>query len=48
MPVSPPPALRRSQREHFDANGLLRRERYRRFAEVLEAHAQRRRPGGHL
>ena len=37
MPASPSPALLSLAAEHFDANGLLRRERYRRFAEVLEA-----------
>jgi SNF2 family DNA or RNA helicase len=37
MPVSPPVALRKLATEHFDANGLLRRERYGRFAEVLDA-----------
>ena len=37
MPASPSPALRSLAAEHFDANGLLRRERYRRFSEVLEA-----------
>jgi superfamily II DNA or RNA helicase len=37
MPASPSPALLSLAAEHFDANGLLRRERYRRFSEVLEA-----------
>jgi SNF2 family DNA or RNA helicase len=37
MSVSPTPALLLLAAEHFDTNGLLRREHYRRFAEVLEA-----------
>src|ERR1035438_5092271 len=37
MPASPSPALLSLAAEHFDANGLLRRERYRRFSDVLEA-----------
>ena len=37
MPASPSPALLSLAAEHFDANGLLRRERFRRFSEVLEA-----------
>jgi superfamily II DNA or RNA helicase/predicted nucleic acid-binding Zn finger protein len=37
MPASPSPALLSLAAEHFDANGLLRRGRYRRFSEVLEA-----------
>ena len=37
MPLSPPVALRKLATEHFDANGLLRREHYGRFAEVLDA-----------
>jgi SNF2 family DNA or RNA helicase len=37
MPASPYPALLSLAAEHFDANGLLRRERYRRFSDVLEA-----------
>jgi superfamily II DNA or RNA helicase/predicted nucleic acid-binding Zn finger protein len=37
MPASPSPALRSITTEFFDAAGLLRREYYRRFAEVLEA-----------
>ena len=37
MPPSPSRALLSLAAEHFDDNGLLRRERYRRFAEVLEA-----------
>ena len=35
LPASPSPALRAIAAEHFDASGLLRRERYRRFGEVL-------------
>jgi len=37
MPASPSLALLSLAAEHFDANGFLRRERYRRFSEVLEA-----------
>ncbi|MGA3346841.1 MAG: DEAD/DEAH box helicase [Terracidiphilus sp.] len=37
MPASPPPALLSLAAEHFNAGGLLRREHYRRFAEVLQA-----------
>jgi len=37
MPASPSPVLMSLAAEHFDANGLLRREHYRQFAEVLEA-----------
>jgi len=37
LPASPSPSLLAIASEHFDSNGLLRRERYRRFAEVLEA-----------
>jgi superfamily II DNA or RNA helicase/predicted nucleic acid-binding Zn finger protein len=37
MPTSPSPALMSLAAEHFDANGLLQREHYRRFAEVLNA-----------
>ena len=37
MPASPSPALLSLAAEHFDANGLLRRDRYRRFSDVLEA-----------
>ena len=37
LPASQSPALRAIAAEHFDANGLLRRENYRRFGEVLEA-----------
>ncbi|HWG19968.1 MAG TPA: DEAD/DEAH box helicase, partial [Terracidiphilus sp.] len=37
MPASPPPALLKLATEHFDANGFLRRDRYRQFSEVLEA-----------
>jgi SNF2 family DNA or RNA helicase len=37
MPASPSPALRGLSAEYFDAAGLLRREHYRRFAQVLEA-----------
>jgi SNF2 family DNA or RNA helicase len=37
MPESPSAALRKVASEHFDANGLLRREHYRRFGEVLDA-----------
>jgi SNF2 family DNA or RNA helicase len=36
MPASSSPALLSLAAEHFDANSLLRREHYRRFAEVLE------------
>jgi SNF2 family DNA or RNA helicase len=36
-PASSSPALLSLVAEHFDAGGLLRREHYRRFAEVLEA-----------
>ncbi len=36
MPAAPSPASVSLAAEHFDANGLLRREHYRRFAEVLE------------
>ena len=37
MPASPSPALLSIAAEHFDTSGLLRRERYRGFSEVLEA-----------
>jgi superfamily II DNA or RNA helicase len=37
MPASPSPALQSLSAEYFDAAGLLRREHYRRFAQVLEA-----------
>jgi SNF2 family DNA or RNA helicase len=37
LPGSASPALRSLSAEYFDGAGLLRRERYRRFAEVLEA-----------
>ena len=37
LPESPSPALRAIALEHFDDGGLLRREDYRRFGEVLEA-----------
>ena len=37
MPASPSPALLSLAAEHFDASGLLRREHYRGFSEVLEA-----------
>ena len=37
MPVSPAPAILSLAAQHFDGNGLLRREHYKRFAEVLEA-----------
>jgi SNF2 family DNA or RNA helicase len=37
MPASPAPALRSLAAEYFDAAGLLRRERYQRFAHALEA-----------
>ena len=37
MPASPSPALLSLPAEHFDTSGLLRRERYRGFSEVLEA-----------
>ena len=37
LPVSPAQALRTIAAQHFDANGLLRRESYRRFGEVLES-----------
>src|SRR6266571_4250870 len=37
MPASPAPALRSLAAEYFDAGGLLRREHYRGFAQVLEA-----------
>jgi len=37
MPASPSPALLSLAAEHFDTSGLLRRERYRGFSEVLEA-----------
>ena len=36
LPASPSPALLSLASEHFDPAGLLRRERYRQFAEVLE------------
>jgi superfamily II DNA or RNA helicase/predicted nucleic acid-binding Zn finger protein len=36
MPASPSPALRSIAAEYFDGGGLLCREHYRRFAEVLE------------
>jgi len=37
LPDSPSPALLALAVEHFDAQGLLRRERYRQFSELLEA-----------
>jgi uncharacterized Zn finger protein len=37
LPGSASPALRSLSAEYFDGAGLLRREHYRRFAEVLEA-----------
>ena len=37
LPASPSPALRSLAAESFDAAGLLRREHYRRFAQVLDA-----------
>lgn len=37
MPASPSLALLSLAAEHFGANGRLKREHYRRFAEVLEA-----------
>jgi hypothetical protein len=37
MPASSSPASLSLAAEHFDAAGLLRREHYRRFADVLEA-----------
>jgi SNF2 family DNA or RNA helicase len=37
MPASPSPALRSLAAEYFDPAGRLRRERYRQFAQVLEA-----------
>lgn len=37
VPASPSSALLSLAADHFDANGLLRRERYLRFSEVLEA-----------
>ncbi len=37
LSASPSPALLSLTAEHFDTNGLLRREHYGRFAEVLEA-----------
>jgi len=37
LPAAPSPALRSLAAEHFDAAGLLRREHYRQFAQVLEA-----------
>jgi SNF2 family DNA or RNA helicase len=37
LPASPSPALRSLAAEHFDSVGLLRREYYRQFAQVLEA-----------
>ncbi len=37
LPASPSPTLRAIAAEHFDANGLLQREHYRRFDAVLEA-----------
>jgi len=37
MPASPSPALLSLAAEHFDISGLLRRDRYRRFSDVLEA-----------
>ena len=37
MPVSPSSALLSLAADHFDANGLLRRERYLQFSEVLES-----------
>ncbi len=37
MPASPSPALLSLAPEYFDASGFLRRDHYRRFAEVLEA-----------
>jgi predicted nucleic acid-binding Zn finger protein len=36
LPASPSPALRSLAGEYFDAGGLLRREQYRQFAQVLE------------
>jgi len=37
LPVAPSPALKRLAEEYFDAAGLLRREAFRRFADLLEA-----------
>jgi superfamily II DNA or RNA helicase len=37
MPAPPPAALRKVATGYFDADGLLRREHYGRFAEVLDA-----------
>jgi superfamily II DNA or RNA helicase/predicted nucleic acid-binding Zn finger protein len=37
MPASPSPALRAIAAEYFDANGLLPRDHYPRFGQVLEA-----------
>jgi SNF2 family DNA or RNA helicase len=37
MPTSPPPSLLSLAADHFDAKGFLRRDRYRRFSDVLEA-----------
>src|SRR5271157_6428091 len=37
LPASPSPALRSLAGEYFDPAGLLRREHYRQFAQVLEA-----------
>jgi SNF2 family DNA or RNA helicase len=37
LPASPSQAMRSLAKEHFDSSGLLRREHYGRFAEVLEA-----------
>jgi hypothetical protein len=37
LPALPSRALRAIAADHFDANGLLHREHYRRFGEVLEA-----------
>ncbi|HZB87301.1 MAG TPA: DEAD/DEAH box helicase [Terracidiphilus sp.] len=37
LPASPSPGLQAVAAEHFDAAGLLRREHYRQFSEVLES-----------
>jgi len=37
MPANPSPGLQAVAKEHFQASGFLRREHYRRFADVLEA-----------
>ncbi len=37
MPANPSPGLQAVAKEHFQAGGFLRREHYRRFADVLEA-----------